>query len=43
MHLTNPVRWLDIMENILKDVDKVIQVGQGRVLEGLTKRIKNGQ
>lgn len=43
MHLTNPVRWVDIIENIMNNVDKIVHIGPGRVLEGLTKRIKNGQ
>jgi len=39
--LTDPVLWVDTIENMLKDgVEKFIEVGPGKVLQGLVKRIK---
>lgn len=43
MQLISPVKWLDIMELLLKEADQVIQIGPGRVLNGLTKCIMKGQ
>jgi len=43
MHLVSPVKWLDSIEIMLKKTDRIVQIGPGRVLEGLTKRIAIGQ
>ena len=38
--LTGPVRWTQIMENMIKsELSKVIEVGPGKVLQGLFKKI----
>jgi len=38
--LTHPVRWVETIQNMVKDgVDKFIEVGPGKVLSGLVKRI----
>ena len=40
LQLTGAVRWTQIMENILKDgANQVIEVGPGRVLQGLFKKV----
>ena len=40
LQLTGAVRWTQIMENMLKDgVNQVIEVGPGRVLQGLFKKV----
>jgi len=40
LQLTGPVRWTQIMENMLKDgANQVIEVGPGRVLQGLFKKV----
>jgi [acyl-carrier-protein] S-malonyltransferase len=40
LQLTGAVRWTQIMENMLKDgADQVIEVGPGRVLQGLFKKV----
>lgn len=39
--LTSPVRWVDIIRNMKSTgVDKVLEVGPGKVLTGLNKRIE---
>jgi [acyl-carrier-protein] S-malonyltransferase len=40
--LTNPVHWVDSMEKIVERVNTVIEVGPGKVLAGLMKRINKG-
>jgi len=40
LQLTGPVRWTQIMENMLKDgANQIIEVGPGRVLQGLFKKV----
>ncbi len=40
--LTSPVRWVEIIENMIKDgVSKFYEVGPGNVLAGLCKRINS--
>jgi [acyl-carrier-protein] S-malonyltransferase len=40
LQLTGPVRWTQIMENMIKDgSDEIIEVGPGRVLQGLFKKV----
>lgn len=40
LQLTGAVRWTQIMENMLKDgANQVIEVGPGRVLQGLFKKV----
>ncbi len=43
MQLVSPVKWLEITEALLADTDEIIQIGPGRVLDGLTRRIIKGQ
>lgn len=43
MQLVSPVKWLDIVETLLKETDEIIQIGPGAVLDNLTKRIKKGK
>lgn len=41
MQLTSPVRWVDIVRRIKAEgVDTVVEVGPGKVLAGLVKRIE---
>ncbi len=38
--MTSPVRWVDVMRRMRKEgVDTVIEIGPGRILTGLAKRI----
>ena len=38
--LTHPVRWVEIIENMISDgIDSFLEVGPGKVLSGLNKRI----
>lgn len=38
--LTGPVRWTQIMENMIKSqLSEVIEVGPGKILQGLFKKI----
>ena len=38
--LTHPVRWIDIVENMIKTgADDFTEIGPGKVLRGLIKRI----
>jgi [acyl-carrier-protein] S-malonyltransferase len=40
LQLTGPVRWTQIMENMLHDgANQIIEVGPGRVLQGLFKKV----
>ena len=40
LQLTAPVKWTQIMENMLKDgCSEVIEVGPGKVLQGLFKKV----
>ena len=40
LQLTGPVRWTQIMENMIKGgADEIIEVGPGRVLQGLFKKV----
>ena len=40
LQLTGPVRWTQIMENMIKNgADHIIEVGPGRVLQGLFKKV----
>jgi [acyl-carrier-protein] S-malonyltransferase len=40
LQLTGPVKWTQIMNNMLKDgCDEVIEVGPGKVLQGLFKKV----
>ncbi|MFQ6093973.1 MAG: ACP S-malonyltransferase, partial [bacterium] len=41
--LTSPVRWSESMKNMIKDgADRFLEVGPGRVLAGLLRRIDAG-
>ncbi len=38
--LTSPVRWQEIIENMIKDgAEEFVEIGPGKVLQGLVKRI----
>ena len=40
LQLTHPVRWIDIVESMVRDGDdRFIEIGPGKVLRGLIKRI----
>ena len=40
LQLTGPVRWTQIMENMIQGgADEIIEVGPGRVLQGLFKKV----
>ena len=40
LQLTSPVRWTQIIQNMVKDgATKFIEVGPGNVLQGLVKKI----
>jgi [acyl-carrier-protein] S-malonyltransferase len=40
LQLTGPVKWTQIMNNMLNDgCDEVIEVGPGKVLQGLFKKV----
>ena len=40
LQLTGPVKWTQIMNNILSDgCNEVIEVGPGKVLQGLFKKV----
>lgn len=43
--LTSPVRWMDIVDNMVRDgCNKFVEIGPGKVLRGLIKRItKNAE
>ncbi len=41
--LTSPVRWVDIIKRMKKDnIESILEIGPGRVLSGLVKRIEKG-
>ena len=38
--LTHPVRWVETIQNMIKDgIEKFVEVGSGKVLSGLVRRI----
>ncbi len=40
LQLTKPVRWINIIENMIKDdAEEFIEIGPGKVLQGLIKKI----
>lgn len=40
LQITNPVRWIDIIENMTRDgAQRFVEIGPGKVLQGLIKRI----
>lgn len=43
MQLVRPVKWIDIVETLLKETDEITQIGPGAVLDNLTKRIQKGK